>query len=236
MILKYCIALFFGAGLLACSAVNTITVESDSVAVTDRYASPPNIIDSIVSPYKVGMDAIMDSVIAFSPNDFTKGRPGGSLNNWSADVILSETLSLIPKSGPVFCLLNVGGLRNPINKGGVTVGDIYKLMPFDNEIVMVEMPLSTILDIEVYLKKSGGEPIAGAKIISGKLKLVGIHKDTKSYWIVTSDYLMNGGDKMNFFEKRLSEDFAGVLMRDAMLDAAKSQDTLIWNDENRISF
>jgi hypothetical protein len=41
---------------------------------------------------------------------------------------------------------------------------------------------------------------------------------------------------MNFFEKRLSEDFAGVLMRDAMLDAAKSQDTLIWNDENRISF
>ena len=134
MILKYCIALFFGAGLLACSAVNTITVESDSVAVTDRYASP-NIIDSIVSPYKVGMDAIMDSVIAFSPNDFTKGRPGGSLNNWSADVILSETLSLIPKSGPVFCLLNVGGLRNPINKGGVTVGDIYKLMPFDNEIV-----------------------------------------------------------------------------------------------------
>jgi 2',3'-cyclic-nucleotide 2'-phosphodiesterase (5'-nucleotidase family) len=235
MILKYCIALFFGAGLLACSAVNTITVESDSVAVTDRYASP-NIIDSIVSPYKVGMDAIMDSVIAFSPNDFTKGRPGGSLNNWSADVILSETLSLIPKSGPVFCLLNVGGLRNPINKGGVTVGDIYKLMPFDNEIVMVEMPLSTILDIEVYLKKSGGEPIAGAKIISGKLKLDGIHKDTKSYWIVTSDYLMNGGDKMNFFEKRLSEDFAGVLMREAMLDAAISQDTLIWNNENRISF
>lgn len=235
MILKYCIALFIGTGLLACSAVNTITVESDSVAVTDAYASP-NLIDSIVAPYKAGMDAIMDSVIAFSPNDFTKGRPGGSLNNWSADVILSETLKLKPKSGPVFCLLNVGGLRNPISEGNVTVGDIYKLMPFDNEIVMVEMPLSTILDIEAYLKKSGGEPIAGAKIVEGKLKLEGTDKDTKSYWIVTSDYLMNGGDKMTFFEKRLSEDYAGVLMRDAMLDAAKSQGNLIWNDENRISF
>jgi 2',3'-cyclic-nucleotide 2'-phosphodiesterase (5'-nucleotidase family) len=235
MILKYCIAFFIGTGLLACSAVNTITVESDSVAVTDAYASP-NLIDSIVAPYKVGMDAIMDSVIAFSPNDFTKGRPGGSLNNWSADVILSETLKLKPKSSPVFCLLNVGGLRNPISEGNVTVGDIYKLMPFDNEIVMVEMPLSTILDIEAYLKKSGGEPIAGAKIVDGKLKLDGTDKDTKSYWIVTSDYLMNGGDKMTFFEKRLSEDYAGVLMRDAMLDAAKGQGTLIWNDENRISF
>ncbi|MFT6982980.1 MAG: 2',3'-cyclic-nucleotide 2'-phosphodiesterase (5'-nucleotidase family) [Crocinitomicaceae bacterium] len=235
MILKHYIVLFIGAGLMACSAVNTITVESDSVAVTDTYANP-NRIDSIVAPYKLGMDAIMDSVIAFSPNDFTKGRPSGSLNNWSADVILSETLKLYPKSGPVFCLLNLGGLRNPISKGGVTVGDIYKLMPFDNEIVMVEMPLSTIQDIEVYLKKSGGEPIAGAKLVEGKLKLDGTDKNTKSYWIVTSDYLMNGGDKMTFFEKRLSEDFAGVLMRDAMLDAAKSQDTLIWNDENRISF
>ena len=106
MILKYCIALFIGAGLLACSAVNTITVKSDSVAVTNTYASP-NLIDSIVAPYKVGMDAIMDSVIAFSPNDFTKGRPGGSLNNWSADVILSETLNIKPKSGPVFCLLKL---------------------------------------------------------------------------------------------------------------------------------
>ncbi|NRA13786.1 MAG: 5'-nucleotidase C-terminal domain-containing protein [Crocinitomicaceae bacterium] len=235
MILKYFIALLLGAGLIACSAVNTITVESESVSVTDVYATP-NLIDSIVAPYKAGMDAIMDSVIAYSPNNFTKGRPGGALNNWSADVILAETLKLKPKSDPIFCLLNVGGLRNPISQGKVSVGDIYKLMPFDNEIVLVEMPLSTILEIEAYFKKSGGEPIAGAKIVSGKLKLDGIGKDTKSYWIVTSDYLMNGGDKMIFFEKRLSEEYAGILMRDAMLDGAKNQDTLIWNDENRISF
>lgn len=235
MILKYCIALFIGAGLLACSAVNIITVESDSIAVTDSYGNT-NLIDSIVSPYKLGMGAIMDSVIAFSPNDFTKGRPGGSLNNWSADVILSETLKLKPKFGPVFCLLNLGGLRSPISQGEVTVGDIYKLMPFDNEIVLVEMPMSTIPDIEDYLIKSGGEPISGAKLVGGKLKIDTTDKNIKSLWIVTSDYLMNGGDKMAFFEKRLSENYVGILMRDAMLNAAKSQDTLIWNDENRISF
>jgi len=236
--IKYCIAILVGAGLLACSSVNTITVDGESVEVTEEYAIT-NLVDSIVAPYKVEMAATMDSVIAFSPNDFTKGRPGASLNNWSADAIywheVTNSHDVIGRE-PVFCLLNVGGLRSSIGKGNVTVGDIYKLMPFDNEVVWVEMPLSTILDIEQYLKKSGGEPISGAAIVDGKLKLNGIDKNTKSYWIITSDYLMNGGDKMTFFEKRLSEELSGVLMRDAMLNTAFHQDTLIWNDENRINF
>lgn len=235
MIFKYCITILIGAGLLACSAVNNIYVEADQVAVTDDYAKT-NLIDSIVAPYKLEMEAKMDSVIAYSPNDFTKGRPGGSLNNWSADAIFSQQLNGRIIDGPVICLLNVGGLRSPISKGDVTVGDIYKLMPFDNEIVWVKMPLSTILDIEQYLKKSGGEPIAGTKIVNGKLIIDGVNQSTKYFWIITSDYLMNGGDKMTFFEKRLSEKFPGKLMRDAMLDVAKSQDTLIWNNENRITF
>lgn len=235
MILKYCIALLVGAGLLACSAVNTIYVDSDQIGVTEAYAST-NLIDSIVAPYKTEMAAIMDSVIAYSPKDFTKGRPGGSLNNWSADAILYQQIKHQYEGSPVICLLNVGGLRNPISKGNVTVGDIYKLMPFDNEIVWVQMPLSSILDIEQYLKKSGGEPIAGTKIVNGKMIIEGIDKNAKSFWVITSDYLMNGGDKMTFFKKRLSESFPGVLMRDAMLEVAKSQDTLVWNDETRISF
>ena len=36
---------------------------------------------------------------------------------------------------PIFCLLNTGGLRSSIGKGTVSLGDIYKLMPFDNTIV-----------------------------------------------------------------------------------------------------
>ena len=223
---------------MACSAVNTITVDAESVAVTEGYETP-NLIDSIIAPYKSEMKGKMDSVIAYSPNDFTKGRPGGSLNNWSADAILWHELNNgrgIMGKDPVFCLLNVGGLRSSIGKGNVTIGDIYKLMPFDNEIVWVEMPLSSLLDIETYLKDSGGEPVSGVEIIDGKLKLEGINQDTKSYWIITSDYLMNGGDKMTFFKKRLSEKLSGVLMRDAMLGAASHQDTLDWNNDNRIHF
>lgn len=237
MISKYFIAVLIGAGLLACSSVNTITVDAEQVEVTDEFAIT-NLIDSIVAPYKQEMDAQMDSVISYSANDFTKGRPGGSLNNWSADAIFwhQAVFGDFEVNEPVFCLLNVGGLRNPISKGDVTIGDIYKLMPFDNEIVWVQMPLSSILDIEQYLEKTGGEPISGATIDGGKLKFDKINKNTESYWIITSDYLMNGGDKMTFFEKRISVEYPETLMRDAMIDIAKSQDTLSWNNDSRINF
>jgi 2',3'-cyclic-nucleotide 2'-phosphodiesterase (5'-nucleotidase family) len=235
MIFKYWILIVVGAGLLACSTVNTLTVEAEQIPITEEYSST-NRIDSIVAPYKSKMDAAMDSIIAFASNDFTKGRPSGSLNNWSADAVLIHKLNLKKKNEPVFCLLNVGGLRNPLSKGPITIGDIFKLMPFDNEVVWVEMPNSTLLEIETYLIKSGGEPISGASLVNGKLKFDGADQDASTYWIITSDYLMNGGDKMSFFEERISEEYAGILLRDLMLDVAKKQDTLVWNNQNRITF
>ena len=234
---RFFIALFIGAGLMACSAVNTITVEGDAVPVTQEYENS-NAIDSMVAPYKLEMDLQMDSVIATAEHDYIKGRPGGALNNWSADVILDAYVSEMDSAilDPIFCLLNVGGLRNPISKGDVTLGDIYKLMPFDNEVVAVRMPLSSILQIEEYLKKSGGEPIAGTTILNGKLLLDGADHDTKSFWIVTSDYLFNGGDNMDFFEQNIAVNRTGVLMRDVMINGARSQGVLKWDDTNRISF
>ena len=107
-------------------------------------------------------------------------------------------------------------------------------MPFDNEIVWAEMPIEALKDIEDYLKKSGGEPISGATMTSGALKLNSENPEAKTFIVITSDYLLNGGDKMNFFEKRVSEKSTGVLLRDAMISEAKSQGTLIWNDESRI--
>jgi 5'-nucleotidase len=235
MIYKYFIALIIGAGLIACSAVNTITVASEPVAITSQYDTP-NAIDSMIAPFKMEMDAQMDSVIAIAEHDYTKGRPGGALNNWSADVIFSYYSSTSQGLKPQFCLLNVGGLRNHISQGDVPLGDIYKLMPFDNEIVAVEMPLSSIAEIETYLKKSGGEPISGAKIEAGKLKIQNMHSEATSYWIVTSDYLFNGGDNMDFFEQHLSVHHTGILMRDIMIDEAKGQGVLDWDNAIRITF
>ena len=231
--IKYIFIFLCGAGLLACSSVNSISVESETTTVTDEYAVSSKI-DSMIQPYQEVLESEMNEIIAQAEKDFTSGRPNGSLNNWVTDLVLASQTRNVRLSIPVMVLLNFGGLRNSINQGDVTIGDIYKVMPFDNEIVWAELPMSALKDIEGYLKKSGGEPIAGATLENGILKLNSENKEAATFLVITSDYLMNGGDKMDFFSKRVSDKTPGVLLRDAMISEAKSQGTLLWNDDQRI--
>jgi hypothetical protein len=47
---------------------------------------------------------------------------------------------------------------------------------------------------------------------------------------------MNGGDNMRFFEKRVEVMYPQKLLRDALLEEAKNQGTLISVNENRMNF
>ena len=233
MIIKVIIFLFLGAGLLACSSVNTISVSNEQIPVTSKYEKV-NSADSMILPYRTDLNKEMLEIIGFAPKAFERGRPDGALNNWSTDAILNSQLDKVDKTKPVFCILNFGGLRNPISKGDVTLADVFKLMPFDNEIVIVELPVSSISKIEAYQKTRGGEPIAGAKIQNGKLVFDNPIQGAETMLIVTSDYLFNGGDHMDFFQDKINVEYAGELMRDVMIEAVKKQETLIWSDEKRI--
>ncbi len=234
MISKFFIALLLGAGLIACSDVYEITVQSQQLEINESAGTNAGL-DSLIAPYRSEMNAEMNEVIAYASHDFVKGRPHGALNNWAADAIFLQQTTLEERT-PAFCLLNVGGLRNPLSQGAVTVGDIYKLMPFDNEVVWVEMPIESLSDIITYLKATGGEPIAGASLQGDTFTFDAPLENATTFWVITSDYLMNGGDKMTFFEKKIRTEYAGVLMRDAMLQQAKEQDTLIFDNQPRMQF
>lgn len=221
-----------------CSAAGEVAVTSEVVSVDENYSANARV-DSIVLPFRNALDEEMRQVVAHATHNYHKGRPNAALNNWSTDATLDAIFTDLPQDIPVFCLLNVGGLRNSINKGDVTLGDLYKLMPFDNEVVVVELPMEVITDIEAYLLSSGGEAIAGAKLVNGKVvfdHFTPLMNEAKSFKVLTSDYLMNGGDNMRFFEKRLSVEYPGKLLREVLIEQAKAQDTLSWNDEIRISF
>ncbi len=220
---------------MACSSVQTISVSNEERIVVTKEYEKVNRIDSIISPYRSEMNVEMKQIIAHTSKSFERGKPNGALNNWSADVILETGKKEVNDSIQLFCLLNWGGLRNSISAGDVRLEDIFKLMPFDNEIVIVEMPLSSLNKITEYLIARNGEPIAGAVLKNGKLTFIeNTSRESKTFFVVTSDYLMNGGDNMTFFEERLNEIHTNILMRDAMIEAAKEQKELIWNDEKRI--
>lgn len=233
MIARIFFIFIIGAGLSACSFGKQTFVRGNEIAVDQSYPLSRSV-DSIVAPYKAELDREMNQVIAYAETDFINARPSGNLGNLVADIIYAKGASLLEEK-PAICLVNFGGLRAPISKGNVTLGDIYKLMPFDNQLVLVKMPAASIYEIRDYLLQSGGEPISGFRIDGDRIyDASGAPWKEQDYWVITSDYLMNGGDRMSFFEKKLEVLSTGILFRDVLVDHFKANQRLKDLPEQRI--
>ena len=225
MILRKLIFIFAGAGLWACSSHLVVNTNVSKEPVSKTIAADSSLI-AFISPYKDSLDKRMNEVLAIAEVDFIVQRPVSNLMNWVANALFINQTKTVRLSQPVVCLLNTGGIRSSIGKGNVTLGDIYKVMPFDNTVVWVELPISVLPEIEAYLNKSGGEPMANLSLIEGKLSITSSPENPTHFWVITSDYLMNGGDKMNFFSKRTNINETGKLLRDVLIEEARNQGTL----------
>lgn len=233
--IKRFILIFIGAGLSACSSVTEVFLKPSYIELDAAYPSNSSI-DSLLNPYKDSLAKEMNIVIGKSIHNFFTGRPNGTMNNWFADAIFVNQTFNVRLSEPVMCLFNVGGIRSYFNKGPITVGDVFKVMPFDNELVWVKFPISAIKDIEAYLIKSGGEPISNVQVVNGNIQLAGVNSQTQFFWVITSDYLMNGGDNMRFFAQKEEVNTTSKLLRNALIEEVIRQGELKIDTTIRISF
>lgn len=235
MIKRISIIIIIGAGLLACSSIKQQSVQAQIIKVDERF-SPDERIDSLIAPYRDSVNIEMGELLSHSNFNLVAERPSSNLMNWVADAVFANQTKTVRLSTPTFCFLNTGGIRNTLNKGDITLGDMFKLMPFDNEIVWVKFPSEVFPEIERAIIKSGGEPIANARMINGKLEINGWSENTTHFWVITSDYLAKGGDKMEFFKKQIEINLTGKLMRDALITEAREQKELYVDTIKRITF
>lgn len=230
---KLVITIIIGASLLACSSYLTIDSKKNKEQISKEINADEKLTNEI-KPYKDSLDKKMNEVLGKSETDFIVARPSSNLMNWVADAVFVNQTRNVRLTQPLICLLNTGGIRSSIGKGDVTLGDMYKIMPFENTLVWVELPITVIPEIEAYLIKSGGEPIANCKLINGKLEINGIRQNTTHFWVLTSDYLMNGGDKMDFFNKKTKVNSTGKLLRDILIEELRNQGTMLEDGELRV--
>jgi 2',3'-cyclic-nucleotide 2'-phosphodiesterase (5'-nucleotidase family) len=219
-----------GASLMACSAHFTPTFQISHQAVFETV--PDTSLLKQLQPYRDTLVQEFSAYVATSPVNLVISRPGSNLMNWCADAVLSSQTANKRFSEPVICLLNTGGLRSSFGAGKLTLADFYKLMPFDNRVVWIHMPVSKITDIENYLKQSGGEPIANCSFKNGKLDITNLLPSHQYIWVLTTDFLANGGDKMNFF-LGLEKEETAILLRDILIATAYQQDTLLLDPQVR---
>jgi len=201
----------------------------------------------IIKPFKEQMDSKMNEALAYSSVAMNRNQPEGLLNDFVADLILKKSNELYKPSDNKkidFCILNYGGLRSSLSKGKITLKKVYELMPFENALVVITLSGEKTKQMFNYIAKAGGEPISGFSMgikdtIADNILVNGKSFDvTRNYKIVTSDYLANGGDKMNFFKKPIGREDIGIKIRDAIIIYLKEEtskgDTLKEVLDNRI--
>tara|TARA_B100000575_G_C23114020_1_gene643801 strand:+ start:1361 stop:2062 length:702 start_codon:yes stop_codon:yes gene_type:complete len=226
--------IFFGGiilvSFLACGPQLKVTSKPVDI---EKNIEADGDLSNFILPYSAELDVKMNVKIAESKHDFIVARPSSNLMNWTADAVFYNQTRNKKLSEPTFCLLNFGGIRSSIGKGDIKLKDLYKVMPFDNSIVWVKLPISALQKISVYLKSSGGEPISNVQMQSGKLILNG-DQETDFFWVITSDYLYHGGDHMDFFQESIEVIETKTLIRDALIEEAKFQKVLVNDTTTRI--
>lgn len=167
-------------------------------AETDSLGTAADV-TAMIAPYKNEMEDQMGTVLGELPEDLVKDRPSSNMGNWFCDALLFMARRYSDR--PVdFALQNYGGLRLPfLGKGPVTKSDIYELMPFDNQLMIVELNEHTLARLLDDIADSGGWPVSDGlrfKIENDKAVDVRIQGQAfgggRIYYIAMPDYIANG--------------------------------------------
>lgn len=177
-----------------------------------------------ILPYKQELDREMKQVIAYSDSALTRDGFESSLGNFvlraSQEFIITNKRSI---SDSCIIILNRGGLRNNLPKGEITKGNIFELMPFDNELVILKISGQKLFEcITAMLREK--------KLIARNLAMKIRHEApedilvfgkpfdiSKDHYVVTTDYLAMGGDNCSFFGKPVSFENTTIKLRDAII-------------------
>ena len=196
------------------------TINSDYTSLNRKVYDVQSLeIDSIIYytilPYKTKLDKEMNTVLCYSKQEMKKAKPESLLGNWTSDVCLEMAQEMYDEDIDL-SFFNNGGLRSPIPKGDLTKRYLYKLMPFENELVVLKLNTTEILDLKAYFISTKGQPVAFADDFSLKDSM---------FLVLTTDYLANGGDKMKFFKDK-KQHKVGIKMRDALIKYCLKKDTI----------
>ncbi len=195
-------------------------------------------IEKYIKPYKEHIDKDLSTVLAFAPITLDKsGTWQTTVGNLMADATLDHANRIFnarTSNNVDLVLLNIGGIRSVLPQGDVTTRTAFELMPFENKVIVAELPGSAILEmIDYIISEKKAHPLAGMTFTIDKnnnpqeILIGGKTFDVyKKYYVATSDYLITGGDRMYFFKKSIKNTDIDYKLRAIMIDYFKEQDTI----------
>lgn len=196
----------------------------------DVEAIADTAMNAYIEPYKKTLDAEMNEVIGYSEIALKAHKPESLLSDFVADVQL-KTASEYLKFPVDVAIVNFGGLRTQIPAGPVTVRNIFELMPFENDLVVLRLKGSDLHELFDGFAAIGGQGVAGVRmgIRNGKAVDVLIGgkplSEDRVYVVATNNFLAEGNDDMPQLLRTESRVNTGIKIRDMLIDYIRMENS-----------
>jgi 2',3'-cyclic-nucleotide 2'-phosphodiesterase (5'-nucleotidase family) len=209
--------------LLSCQRPWQISPKVQVAALpVEQHIKPDDATEATIAPYREQVQQKMSEVIGRAPVMLQKGPGESALGNFVTDLMLKRARKL--SAGPVdLAVVNLGGLRNPLPEGDITIAHVFELMPFENELVVLTLNGSTVQELFTYAASRKDAPMANAAYLiqNGQARNISINgKDFdpfRTYRVATLDYFAGGGDQATFFSQASATEKTGLTLRDAII-------------------
>lgn len=169
----------------------------DSATVADSA------MEAEIAVYRDSIASIMAEPLCECDEPMVAYRPESGLMRFLADLLRGEAALFAHGHGlpvPEMGLMNTGGIRDALPQGTLTVGDVFRVSPFENSPVVVALDSAGVMAMLNHVAERGGEALSGVSltIADGRATnvLVGGRPLTggRPYRVATLDYLATGGD------------------------------------------
>lgn len=198
-------------------------------------------IRSLIEKFKESMSPELERPLGFNQAqlDASRREVRGDAPNKLAVLIASLVADRV---GADAALVNSGSIRAGMGKGKVTLNDIYKILPFDDTVVKLQL---TGADLEAILQTSAQLPDGSG----GKLQIYGIvtkrvgdsiellevngrpFEASENYSVAVGEFLASGGDGYEILrDKGKNKLDSGLVIRDLLVNFVETRKTVTEKD------
>ncbi|MGB3403599.1 MAG: 5'-nucleotidase C-terminal domain-containing protein [Microcoleaceae cyanobacterium] len=245
-----------------------LQVEFDRKGHITEWKGNPHAIDESIQPsaefeqklqaFKQPLEKLRQTVIGQTQvkleGDRAKIRTQETnLGNLIADAMLNQ----LKVDGADVALVNAGGIRSSIPPGNITLGQVLRVLPFNNTITRLDLTgeqLKQALEHGVSgVEEEDGcfSHVAGIRFSWNPTKPIGdrinsvkiIDKNgteksldlTVTYRVVTNNFMMKGGDGYQVLTQGENQVDTGFLISDVVTEYIKNQSPINLKADNRIN-
>ena len=195
---------------------------SQEQIVFDSTASDE--IESLIAPYRARLDSTMNEVIGYSAADLTnRGRYESTLGAFVVQLMHAQSAKIYDRAVDVALINHHGGLRAPIGEGPITLGEAFNVMPFENEVWLLELSGEELAELVAFVPENGTSMIwpVSFEVTSAGVENVRVGGEEidpeRSYTLVATDYQSNGGNDFALLKPLKRLDVESVKLREMII-------------------